>query len=360
MTRKVNFKKTCIALTSGILLAGMTACGSSQETAQVSTQPSRPASVTPETDSNEPAGTLLLSVNPEIEIAYDRTGDVLSLEGLNEDGKAVVSSCTGYEGQPCREVAGELVTAINEGGYFDTTIAGHEKNIILKLAKGSEYPHAEFLDEIADEIRITVETNQIGSQAVALDDDDYDDVLGEKGYIGEQAAQEIISAQLGRDDLQFTVKEYELDDGIYEIEFIMDGVEYEYEVDAVTGKVHEAERDDDGGAQIPAAGTPAPAAPSPTVPPQTGNFDDDWDDIYEDDRDDDDIDDDDWDDGPDDSYDDDYDDDWDDYYDDDSDDDRDDDDIDDNDWDDDNEDDDRDDDWDDMDDDQNDDDDDDD
>ena len=78
MTRKVNFKKTCIALTSGILLAGMTACGSSQETAQVSTQPSRPASVTPETDSNEPAGTLLLSVNPEIEIAYDRTGDVLS------------------------------------------------------------------------------------------------------------------------------------------------------------------------------------------------------------------------------------------------------------------------------------------
>ena len=131
-------------------------------------------------------------------------------------------------------MAGELVTAINEGGYFDTTIAGHEKNIILKLAKGSEYPHAEFLDEIADEIRITVEANQIGSQAVALDDDDYDDVLGEKGYIGEQAAQEIISAQLGRDDLQFTVKEYELDDGIYEIEFIMDGVEYEYEVDAVT------------------------------------------------------------------------------------------------------------------------------
>ena len=86
-----------------------------------------------------------------------------------------------------------------------------------------------------------MEANQIGSQALTLDDDDYDSVLGSKGYISSQAAQDILAKQLGRDDLHFMTKEYELDDGIYELEFIMDGVGYEYEVNAVTGKVY---RDD--------------------------------------------------------------------------------------------------------------------
>ena len=84
-----------------------------------------------------------------------------------------------------------------------------------------------------------VEADQIGSQTVALDNDDYDDTYGDKGYINAAAAQNILSTQLGRDDIQFVEKDYDLDDGEYEVEFVMDGVEYEYEVDAVTGKVTE-------------------------------------------------------------------------------------------------------------------------
>ena len=34
-------------------------------------------------------------------------------------------------------------------------------------------------------------------------------------------------------------KDYDLDDGEYEMEFVLDGVAYEYEVNAVTGKVAE-------------------------------------------------------------------------------------------------------------------------
>ena len=84
-----------------------------------------------------------------------------------------------------------------------------------------------------------VETDQIGSQPVTLDQDDYDDAYGDKGYINASAAQSILSTQLGRDDLQFVEKEYDLDDGEYEVEFVLDGVEYEYEVNAYTGKVTE-------------------------------------------------------------------------------------------------------------------------
>ena len=81
-----------------------------------------------------------------------------------------------------------------------------------------------------------------------LDQDDYDDVYGDKGYINASAAQSILSAQLGRDDLQFVEKDYDLDDGEYEVEFVLDGVTYEYEVNAYTGKITEvdAERQDDG------------------------------------------------------------------------------------------------------------------
>ena len=41
-----------------------------------------------------------------------------------------------------------------------------------------------------------VETDQIGSQTVALDSDDYDDTYGDKGYINAAAAQNILSTQL--------------------------------------------------------------------------------------------------------------------------------------------------------------------
>ena len=128
---------------------------------------------------------------------------------------------------------------IHAGGYFDATIDGHEKNIVLKLERGSAYPNDQFLNELAEAVRLVVEADQIGSQTVALDGDDYDDTYGDRGYINAAAAQNILSTQLGRDDIQFVEKDYDLDDGEYEVEFVMDGVEYEYEVNAVTGKVTE-------------------------------------------------------------------------------------------------------------------------
>ena len=185
------------------------------------------------------AGTVLLSVNPEIEMDYDDLGNVVALTGRNQEAQTLLASYTGYQGRPCTQVVGELVDEINALGYFDATVGGHEKNIILKLERGSAYPNDQFLNELAEAVRLVVETDQIGSQPVTLDQDDYDDAYGDKGYINASAAQSILSTQLGRDDLQFVEKEYDLDDGEYEVEFVLDGVEYEYEVNAYTGKVTE-------------------------------------------------------------------------------------------------------------------------
>ncbi len=235
-------KKSSRAKLLGLTMAAaltLTACGGSTTALPPGTDvQNTPAATAPERPAAS-VGTVLLSVNPEIEMDYDEAGNVVALTGLNTDGQAVLASYTGYEGKPCTTVVGELVGAMNAGGYFDATIDGHEKNIVLKLERGSAYPSDQFLNELAEAVRLVVETDQIGSQTVALDDDDYDDTYGDKGYINAAAAQNLLSTQLGRDDLQFVEKDYDLDDGEYEVEFVMDGVEYEYEVNAVTGKVTE-------------------------------------------------------------------------------------------------------------------------
>ena len=124
---------------------------------------------------------------------YDDGGNVVALNALNEDGRAVLAGYTGYEGRPCTAVVGELVDQIHAGGYFDATVGGQEKNIVLKLERGSAYPNDQFLNELAEAVRLVVEADQIGSQTVALDDDDYDDTYADKGYINAAAAQSILS-----------------------------------------------------------------------------------------------------------------------------------------------------------------------
>lgn len=56
-----------------------------------------------------------------------------------------------------------------------------------------------------------------------------------------EKAKELVLAQLGLTTATFCDHEYDLEDGVYEFEFIVDGVKYEYEVDANTGEVREAD-----------------------------------------------------------------------------------------------------------------------
>ena len=114
---------------------------------------------------------------------------------------------------------------------------------MLKLEQGSAQPDAAFLTEMEAAVRTTVEQDGIGSRTVALDADDWDDAHEAEGYINAEAAQQLLATQLGRSNLQFVERDYDLDDGDYEIAFVLDGVEYEYEVDARSGKVLEMEAD---------------------------------------------------------------------------------------------------------------------
>ena len=211
------------------------------------------------------AGTLLLSVNPEIEIGYDEKGLVQAVEGVNDDGKAVVAGYTDFEGKTSTEVVNELVEKIYDGGYLADKINGNDKNIVVKLEEGSIHPEDDFLEKVADGVRQTVSENGMKSNTMVVNDQDLDN----QGRIGTAKAQEIALAQMGLSEAAFASEKYDLDDGVYEMKFTANGVEYEYEIDAVTGKVLEADRehnddwkqvdqdDDDDDDRVSAASRPA-------------------------------------------------------------------------------------------------------
>ena len=90
------------------------------------------------------SGTLILSVNPEIEITYNSEGKVTALTGVNEDGEAIVASYPDYVGKECDVVLQDLIIEINEAGYFTEEVDGHKKNIVLQLEPGSILPEDDF------------------------------------------------------------------------------------------------------------------------------------------------------------------------------------------------------------------------
>ena len=185
------------------------------------------------TDKTVKTGTLLISVNPEIKMDYNYKGRVLKLSGMNESGRAVVQ----YD--PCAEVMEDLIREIYEDGYFDTQKNHPAKNLLIKLEAGSKTPDSQFLEDVADSARYTLKDCGLKSSTVTVNTSDLDN----KGRIGIQKARELALAHAGLKDAVFSEGEYDLDDDIYELEFTAGGIEYEYEVNAFTGKITAADRE---------------------------------------------------------------------------------------------------------------------
>ena len=197
------------------------------------------------------AGTLILSVNPEIEIGYDGEGKVLTLDGRNDDGDQIVGTYPDYIGKECDIVLEDLIGAIYEEGYFADEIDGNSRNIVLQLVPGSALPEDDFLTRMSERTQNAVKNLNFSSGIVMIDDDDYDPEYAKNGayspYITLEKAKEIALKQAGvsASDAVFEEKEFDFDDGtpVFELEFSAGGNHYEYDVDARTGKVIRGEHE---------------------------------------------------------------------------------------------------------------------
>lgn len=118
-------------------------------------------------------GVLVLRVNPEIAVEYDRDGNVTAVTARNDDALAIISNCSGLIGLPTHHVVTDLVTAIGEAGYFVEEIEGERRQITLEIEPGSSLPSNVFLDDVIAEIRAVVSRNDWSTPLVVEGESDF-------------------------------------------------------------------------------------------------------------------------------------------------------------------------------------------
>ncbi len=236
--------KKIITVFAAVLAAAIlfSACGA---VAGNTPNPWKPEGYTPE--SPAAVGAVLLSVNPEIEIEYDKSGIVVALEGRNDHGREILLTYTDFEGKTAQQVVEELIALIYAAGTYELDMNGNPKNFVIKTEKGSYYPDDDFLEDIAESARKAIKHQGGKSDAVVVGEND----LNGNGMIGMNKARELVLAQLGLTDANFTKQKFDQKDSVYELEFIADSVEYEFEVDGRTGKILEVDINND----LPASGS---------------------------------------------------------------------------------------------------------
>ena len=104
-------------------------------------------------------GVLVLSVNPEIAVEYDKDGIVTGVTARNDDALAIINSCKGLIGQQTRDVVSDLVTAIGDAGYFVEEIEGERRQITIEIEAGSSLPGDDFLDDVIADVKAAVDSH---------------------------------------------------------------------------------------------------------------------------------------------------------------------------------------------------------
>ncbi len=118
-------------------------------------------------------GVLLLKVNPEIAIAYDKDGKVTKVDAKNDDASKLLANYASYEGKEARAVVTELVTLIGNAGYFVEEVEGEGRQITLEIEKGSQLPSNAFLEEMVADIKDYVNVNALKVPINLVGESDY-------------------------------------------------------------------------------------------------------------------------------------------------------------------------------------------
>lgn len=204
-----------------------------------------------------PANSLTMDVNPSIEIETNRLDRVISIKPLNLDAEQLLQDFS-PKNKKIEEVVNDLVDLMILSGH----IKGGDDNVVMITIKDDSVD-SELLRKVNAAIKSFLENKQIEAtilnQSIAKNqqgrsiDSDKKVVIGSldaatrtKSYISKDEAKGIALDLVNGEIIKFKLDDLNDDDTPeYEIVIIKDGVKYEIEIDAFSGKVKEFEKDDD-------------------------------------------------------------------------------------------------------------------
>lgn len=244
---------------------------------------------------NVAASTIVLDVNPSIEISLDDSGKVIDVEGKNEDAILVIGEAS-FDGLTLEETLDVLVKALIDNGYLNdnansilVTVDNEDMtstvlDMMNKILTEKDFSGSVLcqnlkddpkLKELAQKYSISIGRAQLISEIVAMDDSykieelaklnvhQLNLLLGntdskangvkkmgrasQKEYIGEEKAQEIALASIGasvNEVTDYSVKiDYRHNNIVYITEFVYNNTEYVVMVNGKSGAILECEKE---------------------------------------------------------------------------------------------------------------------
>lgn len=117
------------------------------------------------------SGSLIVSVNPKLELRFDDKGIVTSVSGLNADGRMLRNGMKETTGLETRQAVMEVIRQMIEKGYLKTD--DDTKHVELELKEGSYLPNDDFVKNIVNDLQAFLKDNKIQTKLVLDDASDY-------------------------------------------------------------------------------------------------------------------------------------------------------------------------------------------
>lgn len=266
------------------------------------------------------ASTISLDVNPSIEIQVNQKESVLAVKPLNDDGKIVVGDMNfrgssldvtvnaligsmlrnGYlselnnsilvsvdgkntselQARLANEIAALLHTSAFDGAVLSQTVAENSELQAKADTYGITLGKAQLISRIIEKnprhtfeklAPLTINQLNLMSQSDRLAPDQVTSTgsASDKAYIGTEKARAIALEHAGLSASQISHYEcgmdYEYGVMVYDVEFVSNGYEYDYEINARTGEILQADRERDDDAVSAGTGNPTSSGTSNTT-----------------------------------------------------------------------------------------------
>ena len=108
--------------------------------------------------------TITLDINPSICICVNRNSEVLSMEGFNSDGEAIINNLKNTKHRKLDEVVTEMITSIADKGYFIDEI---ENSVLISVDAENTQVAQNFITELSEDISLVMEQRHISGNIIS-------------------------------------------------------------------------------------------------------------------------------------------------------------------------------------------------